>query len=84
MLLVCYSLLNSQNISINNSEKRLLKGIKKLQKLQRKRSNNFPMVSFIYNGSQITTAIASKPKSQNPKQYFKDKYIFFEFQVADH
>ena len=55
-----------------------------LQKLSRKRSNNFPMVIFIYNGSEITTGIASKPKAQNPKQHFKDKNIFFEFQAADH
>ena len=62
----------------------MVKGIKKLQKLNRKRSNNFPMVIFIYNGSKITTGIASKPKAQNPKQHFKDKNIFFEFQAADH
>ena len=55
-----------------------------LQKLSRKRSNNFPMVIFIYNGSEITTGIASKLKAQNPKQHFKGKNIFFEFQAADH
>ena len=65
MLLVCYNLLNSQNIaayqSINN-EKWLVTGIppawlKKLLNLHRKKSNNWPMVSFIHNGSEITTWI---------------------------
>ena len=65
MLLVCYNLLNSQNIaayqSINN-EKWLVTGIppawlKKLLNLHRKKSNNWPMVSFIHNGSEKTTWI---------------------------
>ena len=54
ILLVC--LLKSQNILINNSEKWLVTRtpttlLKKLQKLYRKRSNNWSMVSFIHNGS---------------------------------
>ena len=59
MLLVCYSLLNSQNISINNSEKRLVL-LKKQQQLHRKRSYEWPMVSFINNGSKI--GYSFKPK----------------------
>ena len=61
MLLVCYNLLNSQNVPlINNSEKWLvtrthLTELKKLQKFHRKKSNNWPMVSFIRDGSEITT-----------------------------
>ena len=59
MFLVCYILLNSQIISINNSvEKGLVTTtriptvyLKKLQKFHKKRSNNWPMVNFIYNGS---------------------------------
>ena len=45
------------------------------------------MVSFIYNGSEKTTWMGGtvwKPKAQIPKQYFKDKNIFSEFQAADH
>ena len=72
MLLVCYSLLNSQNISINNCEKRLvtrtpLTQIKKLQKLHRKRSNNWPKVSFIHNGSEITTGMGYRFKTKSIK-----------------
>ena len=91
MFLVHYSLLNSQNISVNSSEKMLVTRtpptqLKKLQKLQRKRSSNWPMVSFNHNGSEIISwrGIASKPKAQNPKQHFQDEYIFFEPQAADH
>ena len=54
MLLVCYSFLNSQNISIKNSVKRLVgrtppKQLEKLLKLYRKTSNNWSMVNFIHN-----------------------------------
>ena len=81
MLLVCYSLLNSQNISISNGEKRLVTyflGHLRRQKvalggaitgaLTGKRSNNWLMVSFIHNRNEITWGIASKPYAQNPKQ----------------
>ena len=45
---------------INNSEKWLVTRthptkLKKLQKFHRKKSNNWPMVSFIRDGSEITT-----------------------------
>ena len=45
-------------LSINNSEKRLftrtpLMLLKKLQKMYRRKSNKWPMVSFIYNRSEI-------------------------------
>ena len=45
------------------------------------------MVSFIHNGSEITTwmgHITSKPKAQIPSNTFKKNYIVFEFQAADH
>ena len=74
--------------SINNSEKRLVTRtpptqLKKLQKLHRKKSNNWHMVSFIHNESEITT---SKAKAQNPKQHFQDRSIFFNLkqQPPDH
>ena len=69
------------NISINNNEKRLVSyllirktpaELKKLQKLHRKRRNN--MVSFIYNGSEITTSmrcsVQTKRKKSKAKQHF--------------
>ena len=44
--------------------------LKKL--LHGRKSNNWPMVSFINNGSEITLemGIASKPKAQNLEQHF--------------
>ena len=52
MLLVCYNLLNSQNITI---------------KLHRKKSNNWPMVSFIHNVSEITTSMEHSFNTKNTK-----------------
>ena len=72
MLLVCYSLLNSQDILINNSEKGwlLLLGthpryIKKLQKLHKKRSITGPwwVLSTMEVRSQLGWDIASKSKA---------------------
>ena len=66
MLLVGYNLLNTKNIATYqsvNSAKWLVTGIpltelKELRKLHRKKSNNWPMVSFfIRNRSEITTWI---------------------------
>ena len=64
-------------LSVNNSEKKLVTRtsqtwLKKLQKLYRIESNNWPRVSFIHNGREITTwmGIASKPSAQYPKQHF--------------
>ena len=47
--------------------------------LHRKKSNKWPIVSFIHNGSEITKdgGIASKPKAKNPKQHFQDKKLLF-------
>ena len=75
MLLVCYNLLNlnSQNIpTINNSEKRLVTRtpptqLKMLQELHRKRTDNWPMTSFIHNGSEITTWIGYSFETKNTK-----------------
>ena len=58
-----------------------------LPKLHRRRSNNWTMVSFIHNGSEITTqlgwGIPSKPKPQNPKQsnIFKKRTSFLNFKA---
>ena len=95
MLLACYNLLNSQNIvtyqSINN-EKWLVAGIpptqlKKLLKLHRKKSNNWPIVSFIHNGSEITIWMGHSFKTKSPTSratflpwHFKDNF-FFEFHL---
>ena len=46
---------------------------KKAAEVAHKKSNNWPMGSFIYDGSEITTlgwGIASKTKTQNPKKHF--------------
>ena len=45
---------------------------KKAAEVAQKKSNNWPMVSFIHNGSEITTwmDIASKPKTHIPEQHF--------------
>ena len=82
MLCVCYSLLNSQNISINNSEKKVgylltrapLTYLKKLQNLHRKKGNNWTMMTFIHNGSEITTwmgySFKTKSIKAKPEQHF--------------
>ena len=64
--------------SINNSEKWLvtripLTQLKKLLKLHRKTSNNWPVVSVINNGSEIRTwiSIASKPKKKSRVTYLR-------------
>ena len=89
MFFIFYSILNNQNISINNSEKKvsyLLTGtspaqLKKLQKLHIKTSNDWPMVSFIHNGSELATWIGYsfkiKSTKSKAKQHFKDNNIFF-------
>ena len=45
------------------------------------------MVSFIHNGSEITTwmgySFKIKSTKSKAKQHFKDKNIFFESQAAD-
>ena len=48
---------------------------KKAAEVAQKKSNNWPMVSFIHNGSEITTWMgsqlwASNSKAQNPKEHF--------------
>ena len=79
MLLVCYNLLNSQNISISNSEKSLVTRKPPLQKLHRKRSNNWLMVSFIDNGSEITTWMGYSCKTKNTKSkaaFLREEHLF--------
>ena len=51
--------MNNKNISINNSEKKLVTRttpawLKKLQKFHRKKNNNWSMVSFIHDKSKVT------------------------------
>ena len=73
-----YILLDRQNIpKINNSEKRLvtrtpLTSLKMLQKLHRKKNNNWPMLSFIHNRSEITNCMrySSKTKTTKSKATF--------------
>ena len=79
------SLLNNQNTLTNNSEKKLVTRIppaqlKKLQKLHIKRSNNLPMVSFVHNGSGITTWMGYSFK-QNQKHKIQSN--IFKPQGAD-
>ena len=78
MLLVCYNLLNSKNIPTYQSLTAKNVGNKDnsdvaktaAEVVQKKKSNNQPMVHFSHNGNEIITWIASKPKAQNPKQHF--------------
>ena len=46
------------------------------------------MVSFIQNGSEITTwmgySFKTKSTKPNTKQHFKEKSVFFESEAADH
>ena len=44
--------------------------VKKAADVAQKKSNAWPMVSFIHNRSEITTWMASKSKAQNQKQHF--------------
>ena len=100
MLLACYILQNSQNISVNNSKKKvgylftiqpqaqLKKQLKQLKDLHRNRSNNWTMVSFIHNGSEITSL--DRVQFQNQKHKIQSKSTFlrkehlFESQALDH
>ena len=90
MLLVCYGLLNSQNISTNNREKRLVAGTSpalhnKLQKLHRKRSNIWSMVSFIHNGSERTTWMGynfkENKKCKIQRNVFKIRTFFLNLKL---
>ena len=73
MLLVCYNLLNSQNIPINQYHQQwkmvgCRKTAKKAAEVEQKKSNNWPMVSFIHNGSEITTWMGHSFKTKNKIQ----------------
>ena len=59
-------------LSFSNSEKWLVTRIpptflKNVLKLHRKKSNNWPMVSFIHNGSEITTWMRHSFKTKSAK-----------------
>ena len=67
-ILATYQAINQST----NSEKWLVTRIqptklKKLLKLKRKRSNNWPMVSFIHHGKEITTWIGHSFKTNGTK-----------------
>ena len=57
---------NIYNASIPSTQ------LKNQLKLHRKKSNNWPMVSFIYNGSEITTCMGHnfKIKSKISRETF--------------
>ena len=61
---------------------------KRQQKLHRKRSNNWTMVSFIHSESEIITwmsySFKTKTTKSNAKQQFLEQDIFFESQAADY
>ena len=73
MLLVCYNLLNSPNTPITQWQwkmagyKDTFNVAKKLLKLHRKKSNEWPTVSFIHNRSNITTWIVHSFKTKSAK-----------------
>ena len=93
MLLVCYNLLNSQNIarylSINKQWKMVgyrdtSDVAENLLKLHRKKSNNWPMVSFIHNGSEITIWVGHSFKTKSTKSratFLKITTSFFNFKL---
>ena len=93
MLLVGYNLLNTQNIAPYqsvNSAKWLVTGIpltqlKELLKLHRKKNNNWPMVSFIRNRSEITTRNWAQLQNQKHKiqsNVFKiTSFLNFKLQI---
>ena len=75
MIFVCYSLLNNTS------------GVtKKAAEVAQKRRSNWPMMSFIHNGREITTWVGysfkTKSTKSKAKQHFKIN-IFFESQAAD-
>ena len=80
---------HNQNKSINNSEKRLVTRIlptylKKLQKLHRKRSNNWSMVTFIHNESEITTWMGYSFKTKSTKSKatsLRYKHLFLNLKL---
>ena len=89
MLLMFYNLLNSQNISINNCEKRLvtyLLGQLRQKKgaiggsitgvITEKRDNNWTVASFVHNESEITTWISKYIASISKVQNPKASRIF--------
>ena len=88
MLLMRYNLLNSQNIatyqSINNEKWLVNTGIpptqiKKLLKLCRKKSNSWSIVSFIHNGSEITTQMGHSFKTKTTTCNIQSKCFTIAF-----
>ena len=91
MLFVWYYMLNSQNIPINNKVKKgwflghLQRKLKKLLKFYRRKSNNWSMVRFIHNESEITTWMGynfkTKSKSTKSRATILRKTFFFYFKL---
>ena len=83
MLFVLY-LLNSQNVSINNSEKRLMTDLLG-PRLHRKRSNNWTMVRFIHNGGDKTICMGYSFKTTSTKSnrsnIFKKRTSFLNLKL---
>ena len=70
---VCYSLMNSPNIRTSQKQGKMV-GCKdtsdvpqKAAEVTNKESNNWPTVSFIPNGSEITTCMGHSFKTKNTK-----------------
>ena len=59
--------------------------LKKLLKFRRKKSNNWLMVSFIHNGSEITTSMRYNFKTKSAKSYAtllrKTYFLNFKLQI---
>ena len=87
MLLVCYSLMNSPNIRTSQKQGKMV-GYKdtsdvpqKAAEVTNKESNNWPTVSFIPNGREITTYGAELQNQERKIQsnIFEIRTSFFNF-----
>ena len=90
MPLVCYYFLKSQNIHINGQQTvekgcfigHLLCNLKQVLKFHEKKSNNWPVVRFIHNGSEITTWMGFNFKTKRTKS--KETFQPFDFNILLH
>ena len=79
----CYYLLNNQTVKKGWFLGHLRRKLKKLLKFHRKKTNNWPMVSFIHNGSEITAwyNFKTKSKSTESQATFLRKTYFLNFKL---
>ena len=79
----CYYLLNNQTVKKGWFLGQLRRKLKKLLKFHRKKTNNWPMVSFIHNGSEITAwyNFKTKSKSTESQATFLRKTYFLNFKL---